>query len=324
MKIFVNVGALIRDSFMKEDTIRRLESLGEVSYCGDDPLYGEDLKKAAAGADVLFTGWGQKTIHADDIPSVKIIAHTGGTVGGIIAPDVFEKGVKVLSGNAYYAESVAEGVIAYMLFALRNMGYYSHELSEGRWQENRTEGLLDQRVGIISVGAISRIVLEHLKAYRAKVKVFSTRPDPAYAEKMGFTYASLEEIFSTCRVVSLHTARNPETRHMIRAEHFAMLEDGAVFLNTARGEVIDEDALAAELKTGRIRAVLDVYQTEPLPADSPFVGLKNAMLFPHQCGPTYDRRDFVTQGLIDDVVAFFEGKAVKNEIFAEVARRMTH
>ena len=147
---------------------------------------------------------------------------------------------------------------------------------------------------------------------------------PAFAEKMGLTYASLEEIFSTCRVVSLHTARNPETKHMIRAEHFAMLEDGAVFLNTARGEVIDEDALAAELKTGRIRAVLDVYQTEPLPADSPFVGLKNAMLFPHQCGPTYDRRDFVTQGLIDDVVAFFEGKAVKNEIFAEVARRMTH
>ncbi|MBO5790765.1 MAG: hydroxyacid dehydrogenase [Clostridia bacterium] len=324
MKIFVNVGLWLRESFIKADTQRLLESLGAVSYCEKDPLYGEELQKAAAGADVLFTGWGQKTIHAADIPSVKIIAHTGGTVGGIIDCDVFEKGIKVLSGNAYYAESVAEGVIAYMLFALRNMGYYSYELSQGRWCENRTEGLLDQRVGIISVGAISRIVLEHLKAYRARVKVFSTRPDPAYAEKMGFTYASLDEIFSTCRVVSLHTARNPETRHMIKAEHFAKLEDGAVFLNTARGEVIDEKALADELKTGRIRAVLDVYQTEPLPADSPFVGLENAILFPHQCGPTYDRRDFVTRGLIDDVVSFFAGREVKNEISLDVARRMTH
>ena len=165
MKIFVNLGKCLREGFMKEETLRRLHALGEVTYCEEDPLKGEALYKAALGADVLITGWGQKTICAADIPTVKLIAHTGGTVGGIIAPDVFEKGVTVLSGNRYYAESVAEGVIAYMLFALRNMGYYSHELSQGRWQENKTEGLLGQRVGIISVGAISRLVLEIGRAH---------------------------------------------------------------------------------------------------------------------------------------------------------------
>lgn len=324
MKIFVNIWRPLRESFLGPTTVKRLESLGEVRFCEDLPLCGQALREAAQGADLLLTGWGQKTVHAADIPTVKLVAHTGGTVGGIIDTDVFERGTTVLSGNTHYAESVAEGVIAYMLFALRQMGYYSAELSKGNWQPNFTEGLLDQRVGIISVGAVSRKVLEHLQMYRAKVKVYSSRPDPAYAEKMGFTYASLEEIFSSCRVVSVHTARTPDTVHMIRKEHFAMLEDGAVFLNTARGEVIDEAALTAELKTGRIRAVLDVFQSEPLPADSPFLGLDNVILFPHLCGPTYDRRDYITNALLDDAVSFFAGGAVQNEVTLDVAKRMTH
>ena len=324
MKIFVNVGTFIRDSFFCPETIQRLEQMAEVEYGPTHPLQGEELREKLKGVDVLFTGWGQKPIKREDLGDVKLVAHTGGTVGGIIEEDVFEAGIPVLSGNQYYAESVAEGVVAYMLFALRDMGYYSHELHNGRWQENKTRGLLDKKVGIVSVGAISRIVIDHLKKFRCQIMAYSTRPNPEYAEKMGITYASLDEIFSQCDVVSIHTARTPQTYHMINRHHYDLLKDGAVFINTSRGAVIDEEALVDALKEERFTAVLDVYDQEPLPEDHPLTKCKNAILFPHQCGPTYDRRDYVTNRLLDDVEAFFKGEVMKNEIPLEVARYMTH
>lgn len=323
MKIFVNVGTFIRDSFFCPETIQRLESMAEVEYCPADPLTGDALREKLQGVDVLFTGWGQRTIHRADLGDVKLIAHTGGTVGGIVAEDVFEAGIPVLSGNQYYAESVAEGVIAYMLFALRDMGYYTSELKQGRWQETKTRGLLDKKVGIVSVGAISKIVIDHLSKFRCKIMAYSTRPNQAYAEQTGITYASLDEIFSSCDIVSVHTARTPQTYHMIGKRHYDLLKDGAVLINTSRGEVIDEEALVEALKEERFTAVLDVYNKEPLPAGHPLMDCKNAILFPHQCGPTYDRRDYVTGRLLDDVEAFFAGKPMKNQIPLEVARYMT-
>lgn len=324
MKIFVNVGTFIRDSFFCPETVKRLESMAEVEYGPTHPLSGDALREKLQGVDILFTGWGQPTIYRADLGDVKLIAHTGGTVGGIIAEDVFEAGIPVLSGNQYYAESVAEGVVAYMLFALRNMGFYTSELKQGRWQETKTQGLLDKKVGIVSVGAISRLVIDHLSKFRCKIMAYSTRPNPEYAAKTGITYASLDEIFSECDIVSIHTARTPRTYHMIGKHHYDLLKDGALFINTSRGAVIDEEALVEALHEERFTALLDVYDQEPLPADHPLIGCKNAILFPHQCGPTYDRRDYVTNRLLDDVISFFKGEPMKNEIPLEVARYMTH
>ena len=324
MRIFVNVGASLREGFFSAETLRRMQSMGEVRFCPEHPLGGDALCRELKDTDLLLTGWGQPTLHAADLGDVKLWAHTGGTVGGIAAEDVFDAGIPVLSGNRYYAESVAEGVIAYMLFALRDMGQNAALTKAGGWPENRTRGLLDKKVGIVSVGAVSRLVIEWLARFRCETLVYSTRPDPDYAARMGIRYASLDEIFSTCDVVSVHTARTPQTHHMIGAHHFALLRPGAVFLNTARGEVIDEEALLEALKDNRFSAVLDVYQKEPLPADHPFHTLPNITLFPHQCGPTYDRRDYITGRLLDDAERFFRGEKPENEITKEVAARMTH
>lgn len=324
MKIFVNVGDYIRDGFILPQTWDRLHQMGEVDMCEHHPLQGEELRKRLKGVDVLLTGWGQRPVKREDLGDVKLVAHTGGTVGGIIEEDVFLADIPVLSGNQYYAESVAEGVVAYMLFALRNMGYYTRELHEGRWQPNFTRGLLDQKVGIVSVGAISRLVIEHLRHFRCQMMVYSTRPDEEYAKKMGFTYATLDEIFSECDIVSVHTARTPQTYHMISAHHFSLLKEGAIFLNTSRGAVIDEEALIEALNAKNFTAVLDVYNEEPLPEGHPLIGHPRAILFPHQCGPTYDRRDYVTNRLLDDVEAYFAGQPMKNLISLDVAKRMTH
>ena len=328
MKIFVNIpkGA-IRDSFLPPYVCSRLEEVGETTYNNtEQALVGEEFVERAKKADVVVTGWGQPLITAEMIPNVKMVAHTGGTVNGIIDESVYDAGIKVLSGNQYYAESVAEGVLAYMLFELRRMGYYSNELKAGNWigpDLMYTEGLFDSTVGIISVGAISRLVIELLKPFRVKLKVFSTNRDMEFAKKYNFEYAELDEIFSTCKIISVHTAANAKTHHMIKKEHFEMIKDGSIFINTSRGAVIDEAAFAEELKKNRFRALLDVYQIEPLPADSPLLGLDNVTLFPHQAGPTTDRRPFVTSYLIDDIESHFSGGDVQNEVTKEIAARMT-
>ena len=324
MKTFVNLGTWLFDMFLQEPARHRLEELGEVTYNTEhSPLSGEELREKCRGVDLLITGWTQPEIHDEDIPDVKVIAHTGGTVGGIIGMDVFDRHI-VMSGNRYYAESVAEGVIAYMLFALRDMGYYTSELKKGNWAKNQTEGLIGQTVGIISLGAISRLVIDHLLHFRCRIKVYSTRPDPAYAEEKGVTFCSLEEIFSTCHIVSIHTAKNPQTIGMINRRLLSLMQPGAILLNTSRGPIVDEKALIDTLKEGKIRAVLDVYNKEPLPADSPLISLPNVILFPHQCGPTADRYTPITMELIEDAYrTLTTGDLPENLITADVARRMT-
>lgn len=325
MKIFVSMPeGDIRNSFIKAKTWERLRKIADLDYNRtSQQLTKEALTEKIKDADALITGWEQPLITSDMVGNVKIIAHTGGTVGGIIDASVFDIGVKVISGNRYYAESVAEGVLAYMLFELRKMGYYSGNLKNGNWLDNYTEGLFDQTVGIVSLGAIAKRVIELLKPFRVKIKVYSTHQSPELAGQMGFTYASLEEIFSTCKIVSVHTAKNPDTNSMINEKHFKQLQDNSIFINTARASVINEDDLIKELKTGRFRALLDVFNYEPLPKDSELLKLDNVTLFPHQAGPTFDRRDIITNFLIDDIERFFKGGQMKNEITREVAERMT-
>ena len=326
MKIYVNIPATPRGSSFITDKIKdRLRSVGDVCFnLTDKPLSGEALKAAAKGCEVLVTGWGQPRIYPADIPDVKLIVHTGGTVGGIIDLSVYDAGITVISGNAYYAESVAEGVIAYMLYALRRIGINEQMLRNGIWKwDIINEGLLGQSVGIISLGAISKKLIPMLKMFTDDISVFSTHPDPETARNMGFRYASMEEIFSGCKIVSVHTAINDQTYHMINKAHFDLLQDGALFINTSRGAVIDEAALVDALRQGRFSALLDVYESEPLPENSPLRSLDNVFLMPHTAGPTYDRREKITDALIDDIVRFENGTELHNTVSKEMALKMT-
>jgi len=331
MNILVNMPWDLHDTFVTDNVKRKLENLGNVEYNKTGAFYdGIELREKLQNVDVLITGWGNPKMDKSTFEgtNVKLIAHTGGTIANLINMDVYDTEIKVISGNNYYAESVAEGTLAYILFMLRRMDFYSAELKRGIWHDAgsiSTEGLLDQTVGIVSLGAISKMLIRMAKPFRIKFKVYSTRQDEALAEELGIEYASLEEIFKTCKIISLHTASTPETYHMIDTPLFKLIQDGAIFINTSRGDVINEATLAEELKTGRFRALLDVYKVEPLPADSPLFNLDNVTLFPHIAGPTFDRREPITEFLIDDIKRFIlNGKPLENEILKSVAERMTN
>lgn len=331
MKLFVSYPYKKDKTFLTERAKKYLEERFDVVYSEfDRNLTAEEFTELIKDCDAVLTGWGQIKIDYDMLKNskVKIIAHLGGSVGGLIGEGIYENGIKVLSGNELYAESVAEGALSYILMGLRKIPTFLNEVRNGGWRLDEkgiySAGLFDKTVGIISLGAISRYLIPMLKVFRVKIKIYSGHKiDEEYLKKYDAEQVSLEEIFSTCDVVSLHSAQNEKTLGMIGKEHFDLLSDGALFVNTARGRIVREDEMIEALKENRFRAVLDVYHEEPMEKDNPLRTLENVYAVPHQGGPTVDRREYVTMRLADNILKIANGEKAELEISRSTADRMT-
>jgi phosphoglycerate dehydrogenase-like enzyme len=330
MKILITIPkGKTRDSFIPDDVAARLEKLGEVVWNGSEKgLSSEKLRDLLPGVDVCITGWitpcfdGYVLENAD---RMKLLAHTGGSVAPYVSDAFFERGIAVISGNRMYAEAVAEGVVAYILCALRALPHYNDLVQNGRWrgEDAYNEGLLGKTIGLVGFGMVARFLVGMLKPFRNKILVYDPYVSDDVLADHGVQRAALEDVISGSRIISLHAPRTPGTYHMISRELLSRVADGALLINTARGSVVDEQALADELQKGRFKAVLDVFETEPLPAGSRLRGLQDVLLIPHMAGPTLDMRKLVTMDLIDDIENFFNGLPVKNEISREYAVSMT-
>lgn len=331
MKLLVTIpngGTL--NGFLTEETKKYLEENFEVVYNESAKQYTrEDLKKVAKDAEIIITGWGSPSL-AGDVPgteSLKFVAHVGGSVGDLVDDALYARGVRVVSGNVMYAESVAEGTFAYMMCALRGIPDEVYGMKAGHWYLpgiRASEGLFDREIGIIGFGTISKFVMQMLKPFRVKIKVYSGHPiDEEFLREVGAVQTSLEDIFSTCKIVSLHSALNERTVGMIGKEHFEMMQDGSVFINTARGAIVREDEMIEVLSRRDIRAFLDVFTREPLSADSPLRSMSNVYLMPHRAGPTLDRRPYIGRAIAEEAVRFKNGEALTLEIPRSYAGRMT-
>lgn len=332
VKVFVSVpiNDRVMDCFFCGDVKPYLADRFDVSYSPlERHLTLDEIKEYAGDAEVIFTGWEHPKMDAKSLEgtNIKVIAHTGGSVGDLVTPSIWEAGYKVISGNDMFAESVAEGALTYMLMALRRLPHYVKDMKDGGWRSPHlvaTDGLLEQTIGIVGMGTISRYLIKMLKPFHVRLKLYSGYPiDEAFLKEYNATQASIEEVFATCKVVSLHSALNEKTTGMIGKEYFDLLQDDAIFINSARAGIVREDDMMAALEENRFRAVLDVYHHEPLAADSPLRSMDNVYLLPHMAGPTGDRRPAITKKLAEDVIRFFEGESMQYEITAKFAERMT-
>lgn len=331
-KLFVAIpDGNVKATFLPAHLRERLEKQFEVTYneTGKN-LSKEEMRQALRGQHAVMTGWGncmldRTVLEGND--SLKLIVHTGGSVGNLVDSYAYDHGITVFSGNIMYAESVAEGVVAYMMLGQRRLFDYISDVRNGGWRTEADcwEGLLDKTVGIVGLGTISTILLSYLKMFRVRVKLYTHYPpSEEFLKEHNATLTSLEEVFSTCDIVSVHSALNAENRGLIQKKHFDLLKGNALFINTSRGAVIDEEALIECLKTRDIRAVLDVYNREPLALDSELRSLKNVYCIPHMAGPTQDRRELITGALIGETEKFFAGETKSDfEITREFAERMT-
>jgi phosphoglycerate dehydrogenase-like enzyme len=319
----------VRDTFIPEEAAMKLMALGDVVLNNSEEQFSpEELKEKIMDADIALTGWSTPMLDEfilKDARNLKLVAHTGGSVTPIAGDYLYNKGIKIISGNWLYAESVAEGTIAYILASQRNIVQYNNVVQNCSWKDDNSynEGLLDQTVGIVGFGMVAKNLVRLLKPFRTKICVHADYLTEADCKHFGIKKVSLEELVKTCRIISVHESQRPETYHMISRELLGMIPDGALLINTSRGSVIDEKAMADELGKKRFRAVLDVYEEEPLPAGSGLRGLDNVILIPHMAGPTIDRRKFVTLGLIEDIQRLLRNEKLEYEISREYAARMT-
>lgn len=334
MKVLVSIPeGSTRNGFLDEGSIKLLEDNFDVVYNETGKNYNQaQLAEAIKDVDVLITGWGFAScidgpLH--DNTSLKMIAHTAGSVGDLVDAEAYDKGITIVSGNKLFAESVAEGTIAYMMAALRKIPTEVYGLKEGLWRHPEvpaTKGLLDREIGIIGYGMISQNLMKMLQVFRCRFKIYSQFPmDEEFLKSVNATKVdTLEEIFSTCSIVSLHSALNEKTRNLIGKEHFDLLPEGALFVNTARGAIIRQKEMEQFLvERPDVTAILDVYAPEPPEADNVMRSLKNVYLMPHRGGPTNDRYPHIGRKVVEDIVHFAKGEPLELEITREYASRMT-
>ncbi|MEU4291630.1 hydroxyacid dehydrogenase [Kribbella sp. NPDC026596] len=270
-----------------EDVRRRLEQFAFFDPAGpvdrfDDPRVLDRL----ADVEVLVTGWGCPVVDhrfLESAPKLRAVLHAAGSVKGHLSREVWERGIAVSSAAAANAVPVAEFTLGAILLA----GKGAFGLRE-RYRRDRTfqlgyihshVGNHGRTVGLIGASRIGRQVLDLLQPFGFRVQVY----DP-YAEDLGVPAVDLRTLLSTSDIVSVHAPLTMETHQMLGRSELALLRNGATLINTARGQLVDTEALTAELISGRITAVLDVTEPEPLPGDSPLFTLPNAFVTPHIAG----------------------------------------
>jgi len=319
-------------TFFTEENYALAESLGKVIWNEKNThLTPEEIADSIGDSNIYVTGWGSPCLDSrilDRAPNLRLLVHLCGTVVPFVSDEMWERGIRVISGNDFFAESVAEGTIGYMLTALRDIPKYSTRLKNDKiWKDSSdtNRGLLGKTVGIVSYGAIARHLVRMLQPFRVKIKIYDIKPLPADdVAKYGLMFASLEEVFSTCDIVTVHTPLNDHTHHLVGEELLSRLPQGCLFINTSRGAVVDQAVLERQLASGRFRALLDVYEKEPLPAESSLYTLDNVILMPHMAGPTVDLRRDITRSLLIEASEYLKnGAPLPHEISRAAASVMS-
>ncbi len=333
----VNILITLKESHFPEiityEEKAKLESLGNVVYRHDlngrtsEQEYSQAIAKS--NAEIIVTCWDSPILSFkiyQGNPQLKYLCHVAGEVRPYVDPECINAGLIVSNWGTVVAKSVAEGTLMMILSALRRSTYFQNEMHirKGWTGKKKPEGLLYQRVGLFGLGAIAQELVKLIKPFECKIFAY----DPFIPEKVFKQYNitrlnSVEELFQTCRIISVHAANTSETYHAVSKNILSKLENGGVIINTARGSIIDTEALIAELKTGRIEAALDVFEQEPLSEDSELRVLENCLLMPHLAGPTPDQWVDMGNLTVMNIENFINGREVLHRISYEKYEVMT-
>jgi glyoxylate reductase len=248
----------------------------------------------------------------DLFPNLKIVANYGVGYDTVDVEACAARGVVVTNTPGVLTAATAELAFALLLAVRRRIVAGDRAVREGRWRGGWADpdflgrDVSGSTLGIVGLGRIGRAVADLAAAFGMRVIHHSRRSD-------GEDWRNLDQLLAEADAVSLHVPLTPETRGMLDAERLALLRDGACLVNTARGQIVDEDALVRELVSGRIEAGLDVFAHEPdVPRE--LVGLPNVVLTPHIGSATAETREAMTRVLVDNLLAVERGREPPNPV----------
>ena len=310
MKIVILDGHAINPGDLSWDCFR---AFGEVSYF-DRTETEEDTVVRIGDAQIVILN---KTAITESVlaacPNIQLICilATGYNVVDIQA--AAQRGIPVCNVPGYGTDAVAQFTFALLLELCHHIGHHSQVVHEGKWSrcpdfcfwDTPQMELAGKTMGIIGYGSIGKAVGNIARAFGMRVLAYSR------TNRGGEEYVTLEELLRQSDVVSLHCPLFPETKGIINADTIALMKDGAILLNTARGPLLDEAAVADALHRGKLRGMAaDVAAQEPIPEDSPLLSAPNCILTPHIAWAPLEARQRVLDRAVENIRAFLAGHPI--------------
>lgn len=268
-------------------------------------------------AEFLLPGWAEVTQPMlARAGKLKMIQKWGIGVDRIDVQAVRKMGIPLAITAGSNAGPVAELAIALMLAVYRRLPYVNQAMRAGKWPKAEMREscfqIAGKTVGIVGFGAIGRMLARRLRGFDANVIYFDARrADDATEKELSASYMALEELLASSDIVSLHAPFTPQTFKMINAQSIATMRDGAVLINTARGELVDEQALYQALASGKLRgAGLDAFDPEPPLPDNPLLSLDQVVVTPHAGGGVFDNVENVALHSLGNIMRHLRGEAL--------------
>ncbi|WP_426004270.1 hydroxyacid dehydrogenase [Paenarthrobacter sp. NyZ202] len=299
----------------------RLERLAGMVELGDqawtDTLDAAELAGRLEEVEILLTSWGVPRLTAERLermPKLRAVFHCAGTVRSFVSEELWDRGITVTNGADANAIPVAEFTFASIVLAGKKAHVLANDARTFRddWDYVSARGELGnigRVVGIVGFSRIGRRVVNLVQQLQdATCLVSDPHANPVEVAAAGGRLVTLEELLRESDVVSIHAPALPETRNMISTAELQAMKDHATLINTARGSLVDTAALEVECQKGRITALLDVTEPEPLPAGSVLYDLPNVVITPHIAGSLGTETRRMSDAALDDLERYLAGK----------------
>lgn len=299
------------------------EDIGEVEAVKYEGTSKQELMAAVAEADIIV---GDYTYHNEmDTEVMKaaapclLIQQPSVGYQHMDVDEAARQGIPVANAAGANAIGVAEHTIMVALACLKKL-MLQHEKTKGaQWAQDEMANhgvfeLYGKTLGIVGMGRIGRAVAVRAKGFGCNIIYYDVNPLSEEEElEFGATYRALDDLVAEADVITLHTPLTPETTNMIDSRQIMLMKESAILINVARGEVIDEEAVAAALVEGRLAgAAIDVFSVEPVPADNPLLKAPNTVLTPHTAGATNESRVRIIGVAMSNLVAVLKGQVPDN------------
>jgi len=250
-------------------------------------------------------------------PKLRVIGRAGVGVDNVDLPAATAAGVLVMNTPGGNAVSVAEHTLALMLALARMVPEANASTRAGKWEKKKFLGneLRGKTLGVVGLGNIGQEVVRRARGFEMRIIASDPYVNPLTAADLGVELLSLDDVYAQSDYLSLHVAMTPETKEMINAGSIAKMKDGVRIINCARGELIDQGALAAALESKKVAgAGLDVFTPEPLPEGHALLGAANLIATPHIAGSTEEAQEIVGIRIVEQMVEYLQNGVAINAV----------
>lgn len=333
-KVALLVNKKMAESIFEPAALEFLATFAEFNPANElpDEMTLDFMAAKLADAECAVTCWGTPPLTdglAAAAPKLRLLAHAAGSVKNLVPPEMWRaRRCRVTSNAPVIAEAVAQTTLSFILCSLGQFWALSAAAREGKWSGGEsslftTKAINGLTVGIVGASLAGREVINILKPFNCNILLYDPYTTRYDAALLGVTLTEFETLLRSSDVVSLHVPGNLECKAMLNAANLPLLKDGALLVNTSRGIVIDETALAKELESGRIFACIDVTDPEPPAKDHPFRRLPNVILTPHIAGGhTVNGRRKLGNNTVNEIYNYIHKGVIKYEVREEMLTRM--